>query len=112
MASIIKKLQSNTRPDISMAVHQLARFSQDPKLSHEQAATRLGKYLASTQSRGIVYEPNKSMGLECFVDADFAGAWTPETTHDANNVMSRTGFVIMYANCPIHWASRLQYCRG
>ena len=101
-------LQSNTRPDISMAVHQLARFSQDPKLSHEQAATRLGKYLSSTQSRGIVYEPNKSMGLECYVDADFSGAWTPETAHDANNVMSRTGFVIMYANCPIHWASRLQ----
>jgi hypothetical protein len=48
------------------------------------------------------------MGLECYVDADFAGAWTPETAHDANKVISRTGFVIMYANCPIHWASRLQ----
>ncbi len=91
-----------------MAVHQLARFCNDPKLSHEQAATRLGKYLASSQTRGIVYEPDKSMGLECYVDADFAGGWSPDTAHDANNVMSRTGFVIMYANCPIHWASRLQ----
>jgi hypothetical protein len=27
---------------------------------------------------------------------------------DAENVLSRTGYVIMYANCPILWVSRLQ----
>ena len=40
------------------------------------------------------------MGLECYVDADFAGGCNCETTDNANNFMSQTGFVIMYANCP------------
>jgi hypothetical protein len=53
-----------------MAVHQLSRFCNDPKLCHEQATMRLGKYLAHTKDRGIIYDPNKSMGLECYVDAD------------------------------------------
>jgi hypothetical protein len=48
------------------------------------------------------------MGIECYVDADFAGGWNITTSADADNVMSRTGFVITYANCPIYWASCLQ----
>jgi hypothetical protein len=102
-------LQGNTRPEILMATHQLARFCQDSRLSHEQATTHLGRYLAHTKDRGIVYEPDKSMGIECNVDADFAGGWNITTSANADNVMSRTGFVITYANCPIYcWARRLQ----
>jgi hypothetical protein len=42
------------------------------------------------------------------VDADFAGGCNITTSTDADNVMSGTGFVITYANCPIYWASCLQ----
>ena len=35
---MLSYLQANTRPEISMATHQTARFCIDPKLSHEQAA--------------------------------------------------------------------------
>jgi hypothetical protein len=101
-------LQGNTRPEISMATHQLAQFCQDPRLSHEQATTRHGRYLTHTKDRGIVYEPDNSIGIECYVDADFVGGWNTTTTADADNVMSRTGFVITYINCPIYWASHLQ----
>jgi len=38
---ILTYLQGISRPDISMAVHQCARFSNDPKLSHERAVTRI-----------------------------------------------------------------------
>ncbi len=100
--------QGNTCPEISMATHQLARFCQDPRLSHEQVTTGLGRYLAHTKDRGIVYEPDKSMGTECYVDADFAGGWNIITSADADNLMSRTGFVITYANCPNYRASCLQ----
>jgi hypothetical protein len=48
------------------------------------------------------------MGIESYVDADFEGGWNITTSADADNVMSCTGFVITYANCPIYWASRLQ----
>ncbi len=101
-------LQGNTRPEISMATHHLAQFCQDPRLSYEQATTRLGRYLAHTKDKGIIYEPDKSMGIQCYVDADFAGGWNITTSTDADNIMSCTGFVITYANCPIYWASFLQ----
>ncbi len=93
---------------ISMATHQLAQFRQDPRLSHEQAITCLGRYLAHTNDRGLVYEPDKSMSIWCYVDADFAGGWNITTSADVDNVMACTGFVITYANCPIYWASCLQ----
>ena len=101
-------LQGNSRPEISMSVHQTARFCNDPKLSHEKAIKRLGRYLLHTKNEGIVYSPDTSKGLECYVDADFAGGYSPETGHDAENLLSRTGMVIMYANCPIYWRSSLQ----
>eukprot|EP00956_Cyclotella_meneghiniana_P002311 scaffold2611_cov43-Cyclotella_meneghiniana.AAC.4 len=105
---MISYLQGNTRPDISMACHQTARFCIDPKLSHEQANMRIGGYLLGTKNRGIIYEPDPKNGLECYVDADFAGGWSLEDSDDADNVMSRTGYVLFYAGCPIYWVSKLQ----
>ena len=101
-------LQGSTRPDIATAVHQCARFCTDPKLSHERAIRRIGKYLQGNKDKGIIFRPDKSKGLECFVDADFAGGWNQTDPDNAENVMSRTGFTIMYAGCPVTWCSKLQ----
>ena len=43
-----------------------------------------------------------------YVDADFAGGWQEANADDADNVVSRTGMIIMYANCLIFWRSSLQ----
>ena len=101
-------LQGTSRPDISMAVHQAARFCIDPKLTHERAISRIGKYLLGSKDKGIVFKPDPTKGLECFVDADFAGNWDKADASNADAVMSRTGYVIMYAGCPITWCSKLQ----
>ena len=101
-------LEKSTRPDISMAVHACARFCNDPKLSHERAVKRIVKYLVTTRERGIVFTPDKSKGLECYVDADFAGGWNNQQSDDPANLLSRTGFVIYYYGCPIYWQSKLQ----
>ena len=101
-------LQGNTKPEISMAVHQTARLFNDPKLCHEKAIMRIGRYLLHIINRGIIFEPDKPKGLECYVDADFSSGWSQADANDADNVMSRTGFIIMYANCTIYWASKLQ----
>ena len=77
-------------------------------LSHEQAIMRIGRYLRHTKNRGIIFKPDETKGLECFVDADFAGGWNQADADDAENLMSRTGYDIKYANCPIHWSSKLQ----
>jgi hypothetical protein len=47
-------------------------------------------------------------GLKCYVNVDFAGSWSQANADNAENVLSRTGYVIMYTNCPILWVSRLQ----
>ena len=70
---MLNYLQATSRPDLAVAVHQAARFCIDPKLSHERAVIRIGKYLIGTADKGIIFKPDKSKGLECFVDADFAG---------------------------------------
>ena len=91
-----------------MPVHQMARFCNDPKLSHEQAITRIGHYLLGSRNKGIKYKVDLSKGLECYVDADFAGGWDQTDPYDASNLMSRSGFIIKYADCPIYWSSKLQ----
>jgi len=102
-------LQGTTRPDISMAVHQCARFFMDPKLSHERAVKCIGRYLLETTNRGIMYSPDmKKCLLECYVDADFAGGWAKADADNPDNVLSRTGYIITYAGCPLIRESRMQ----
>ena len=64
--------------------------------------------MQGNKDKGIIFRPDKSRGLECFVDADFAGGWNQTDPDNAENVMSRTGFAFMYAGCPVTWCSKLQ----
>ena len=74
-------LSSNTRPDIAYAVSQVARFSHCPKQSHAEAVKMIVKYLSGTKSEGILFKKPKTLKLECYVDADFAGLYNREV-HD------------------------------
>lgn len=51
-------------------------------LSHEQAITRISRYLRHTKDRGAIFKPDKSKGLECYVDADFAVGWDALDPHE------------------------------
>jgi hypothetical protein len=68
-------LTASSRPELMVAVHQCARFSADPRLQHEQAIKRIVRYLKRTLDKGLILRPNVSKGLECHVDADFAGGF-------------------------------------
>ena len=105
---MLNYLQGSTGPYISMATHQCARFSNDPRALHERGVRHIGKYLLATKERGLVFKPDSTKGIECFVDADFAGGWSKADASNPENVMSRTGYVIFYAGCPVLWASKLQ----
>ena len=100
-------LQGTTRPDISMAVHQCARFAINPMLSYERAVIRIGRYLLGTKTRGVILRPDKYRGVECYVDADFAGGWAKSNPDDADNILSKTGYAIFYADCPLLLTSRM-----
>ena len=72
---MVSYLQGSTRPEISMTVHQWARFSNDPRLIHEMGVQKIGDYLSETATRGIIYGPNKTQVIECYVDVDLYGGW-------------------------------------
>ena len=84
-----------------MAAYQCIRFLKQPMLSHERAVTRISRHLLETKDQGLIYEVNKSKGLECFVDIDFAESWSPSDLLNPENVSSRIGFVITCTSIPI-----------
>ena len=51
-------LQGTTRPDIAMETHQCAIFNNDPKLSHERAVKRIGRYIINKRDKGMIYRPD------------------------------------------------------
>jgi hypothetical protein len=108
---IIGKLNficSSCRPEISCAVHQCARFSQDPRINHTEAVKRIARYLKGNVERGIIIRPTKH-SFQVWVDADFAGLWDKETAMNKPvTAKSRTGYVVTYGGCPIIWASQFQ----
>jgi hypothetical protein len=101
-------LAMNTRPDIAFAVHQCAKFCNNPKLLHEKAVKYIGKYLLGTRAKGMILTPDNGGKLDAYVDSDFAGRWHQEYAELRESVLSRTGFVITYCNCPVTWSSKLQ----
>ena len=98
----------NSRPDIAFALHQCARFTHNPKRSHEKAILHICRYLKGTKEKGLILNPTKSLSLECYADADFAGLYGVEDNQDPICVKSRTGYVITFANCPLLFVSKLQ----
>ena len=109
--SVIGKLnflEKSTRPDIAFAVHQCARYSSNPKQSHSTAVRYIVRYLMTTRDKGLILKPSKH-SFECYVDADFQGGWDIKTaTEDSTTAKSRTAYIVMYAGCPIVWASKMQ----
>ena len=101
-------LSSNSRPDIQYAVHQCARFTHNPRLSHQHAILRICRYLKATEDKGLSFKPTQQLTLDCYVDADFAGLYNVEHQNDPVCVKSRTGFVLTLGGCPLLWSSKLQ----
>ena len=91
---MLQYLQGHSRPDITYAVSQCARFTHSPKRSHERALERIGQYLKGTIQEGLIMKPTQNLDLDCYVNADFAGLWPYEDKIDPICMKSRTGFVL------------------
>ena len=101
-------LAGHTRPDIAYAVNCCARYMFNPRLSHENALNRIGRYLKATRDKGLILNPSKDLKIDAYPDADFAGLYGHEKNNDPACAKSRTGFVITVADCPMVWVSKLQ----
>lgn len=90
-----------TRPDISYAVGQLARYCSAPTETHWSAAMYLLRYLKGTAKDGLLYQCKDALPiLRMFSDSDWASC---EDTR-----RSCTGYVSEFANATITWCSRMQ----
>ena len=66
-------IQAMVCPDITFTVQQCARFCNAPSSDHKVAVKCICRYLLSTRDKGLTLKPIKTKGLECYVDADWAG---------------------------------------
>jgi hypothetical protein len=105
---MLQYLQSHSRPDITYAFSQSARFVHSPKQSHEEALEQIGLYLKGTIDEGLILQPRGDLDIDVYVDADFAGLWPHEDKHNPSCVKSHTEFVICISKCPVVWTSKLQ----
>jgi len=101
-------LSGHTRPDRAYAVNCCARYMFSPRLSHEKALKRIGRYLKATRDMGLVLKPSGVLNVAAFPDADFAGLYGHEKVTDPACAKSRTGFLIQVSDCPMVWVSKLQ----
>ena len=100
-ALILQFLAIYSRLDVSMATHQVAKFSNNPKACYDAAIKIISKYLLGTSDAGLNRKPKEDRDLETFSDADFAYGFDEKTTEDPMSTHSRVGFVIKHTGCPI-----------
>ena len=93
-------LSTATRPDISYAVHRLARYAADPSAAHLNAARKVLRYLKGSKELGLRYFKTDAIKLACFCDSDWAGC--PESSR------STSGLVCLLSGGPVCWLSRRQ----
>ena len=91
---------TNTRPDITFAVHQVARFMQSPQLAHLQAVQSILRYLRHTPNHGLFYAHRDLDTISGFTDADWGG--------DSDTRRSVTGYLFTLGQSPITWNSMSQ----
>lgn len=108
----IMYLMLGTRPDIAFTISRLAQYCIKPSQQHWAAVKHLLRYLASTETLGILYQgpvsnstdnnsTNQPPLLLGYCDADYA-----------NNIDDRrsiTGFLFKIAEAAICWLSKRQH---
>jgi hypothetical protein len=94
-------LSTCTRPDISYAVRELARFMSNFGKRHMEAANHLLRYLKGTATRGIIYgNLNDTTPIfRSFTDSDWAMA---------DDRRSISGYIMECSSAPISWSSKQQ----
>ena len=92
-------LANCTRPDIATAVNRCARHMADPKRIHADALERIFQYLRKHPRRGVRYDRSGPMEISAYSDSNLGG--------DTGHERSRGGHVLMLANGPIYWRSKI-----
>ena len=93
-------LSTRTRPDISFAVSNVAKYSSNPTVKHWTAIKRILRYLKATTSFGLLYLASETEELHGYSDSDWAG--------DLDDRKSTSGYLFKLSGGPISWRSKKQ----
>ena len=91
-----------TRPDITFAVSNVAKFCAKPSKQHWTAVKRIFHYLKGTQHYGLLYKKGNSDNCSGFSDADWGG--------DLDDRKSTSGYVFQIGETAISWRNKKQTC--
>ena len=83
---------TNTHPDISFAVSQVACFNHSLEQSHATALKMIVHYLKGMKDKGMIFKPNGTLNLECWCDADFVGLYKCDPDTNPSSVKSHGAF--------------------
>lgn len=74
-----------------------------PRQEHGQANIYIVRYLIKT----LHFKPYPLKGLYCYADANFTGKGNKKLMElDPNMVKSRSGWFLLFVNCPVIWCSK------
>ena len=65
-------LSGHSSPDIAYAVNCAACYMFCPRHSYELAQKRIGRYLKSSHSKGLILNPSSNLKIDCYLDGDFS----------------------------------------
>lgn len=89
-------LANMTFPELAYAAGQLARYLTNPGPSHFKAAIRVLLYLRGAADRSLVFAPDRTRGLETYVDSSWAAKF------------SCSGGLFFLHGCLYFWFSKMQ----
>ena len=102
-------LEKNTRPYIAYATHQCACFFHDPKQQHAEAVEYLIKFLNTTKDKEIIIKPKGEPIIDIYMQMQTLVVTGTKPQHQRiQTPQNREQGVVMFANCPIIWVSKLQ----
>ena len=96
----LQYLSTMSRPDITYAVSNVAKFLSKPTKVHWTAVKRIIRYLKGTLNYGLVYRKRSLTGVIGYSDSDFAG--------DQDDRKSTSGYIFQIGNTAISWKSKKQ----
>ena len=90
-------LSTKSRPDLTFAVCNVAKYCSKPTNKHWTADKRIFRYLKGTVNYGIVYKKKNSTSFVGYSDSDWAG--------DKSDRKSTSGYCFQFCNGLISWGT-------